>query len=237
MYFSYNLTSYRLLFNSKCETSTTPTVHTRHKVVRPTLSCPAPAPTNHHPHTTPSNHTPLHSIPSRPMSGLPRATARPTLSLTSLAPTLPDGLHRTPHLPPPSKPHTCTIGRRTTTGVPMASHRGATRTHTLPRGTEAVSVDSTSRARPSSGASARGGRVAARAASVASARARPAAIGRPPRRPAQPSSSGAAPRLQRALCLLKLVGPLWPFCCQPHLHAAVTLQQSVARSAKGGGQG
>ena len=40
-------------------------------------------------------------------------------------------------------------------------------------------------------------------------------------------------RLQRALCLLKLLGPLRPFCVQPHLHAAVTLQQSVACSAKG----
>ena len=64
-------------------------------------------------------------------------------------------------------------------------------------------------------------------------RLRPAAIGRPPCRPAQSSSSGAAPRLQRSLCLLKLVGPLCPFWVQPHLHAAVTLQQSVAFSAKG----
>eukprot|EP00964_Phaeocystis_antarctica_P000894 scaffold505_cov45-Phaeocystis_antarctica.AAC.1 len=64
-------------------------------------------------------------------------------------------------------------------------------------------------------------------------RARPAAIGRPPRRPAQPSSSGAAPRLQRTLCLLKLPGPWCPLPVQPHLHAAVTLQQSVAYSAKG----
>eukprot|EP00964_Phaeocystis_antarctica_P089430 scaffold57081_cov28-Phaeocystis_antarctica.AAC.1 len=42
-------------------------------------------------------------------------------------------------------------------------------------------------------------------------RARPAAIGRPPRRPAQPSSSGAAPRLQRCLCALKSFGPSAPF--------------------------
>ena len=64
--------------------------------------------------------------------------------------------------------------------------------------------------------------------------ARPAAVGRPPRRPAQSSSSSAAPRLQRALCFLKFPGPPCPFCFQPHLHAAVTLQQSVAHSAKGG---
>ena len=52
-------------------------------------------------------------------------------------------------------------------------------------------------------------------------------------------SSGAAPRPQRALCALKFLGPSFPFVLQPHLHAAVTLQQSVAHSAKGrrGGEG
>ena len=64
-------------------------------------------------------------------------------------------------------------------------------------------------------------------------RARPAAMGRPPRRPAQLSSSGATPRLQRPLCFLNCFAPCCPFMLQPHLHAAVTLQQNVARSATG----
>ena len=59
------------------------------------------------------------------------------------------------------------------------------------------------------------------------------AIGGPPPWPAQLSRSVASPRLQRCLCLLKFFGPNCPFWLQPHLHAAVTSQQSVATSAKG----
>ena len=132
----------RLLF--KCETKHSHTCHTR----RPTLSCPASRSTTRA--SSPIPHlrsTRLHSIPSRPRSGLPRATARPTLSLTPLAPTLTPlaptlpGLHHAPHLPPLSKPpHLHHNGRPN--GVP---HRGA-RARTLHPARRCVAP---SRARPS----------------------------------------------------------------------------------------
>ena len=207
--------------------------HVSHKAPNPFL----PRIPQHHPsvlpHTTPSIHTPaLYTVASQVRAAPCHCTTHP----------LPHPSRPDPHpsRSDPPRPASCPSPPSPFQAPTPAPQRASqwrppsrrARTHTPPR--EAV-CRSESCAPLSCGARARGGRVAAaRAASVAGARARPAAIGRPPRRPAQPSSSGAAPRPQRALCFLKFIGPWCPFCVQPHLHAAVTLQQSVAHSATGG---
>ena len=102
----------------------------------------------------------------------------------SLTPTLPHA-STVPLTPPLPSPYTCTI--RYHNGVPMASHRGS-RARTLCPPHQAVSV-SESCARPSCGR-ARALEAGARRRVPRRGygdRARPAAIGRPPRRPAQPS--------------------------------------------------
>ena len=125
-------------------------------------------------------------------------------------PSLPHPLPTLAHactIPPTplQPPHTCTI--RYHNGVPTASHRGP-RVRTLYPLHQAVSVRVIRAPREVRALEAGAWRRVPRRGCD---RARPAAIGRPPCQPAQSSSSGAAPRLQRCLCALKSFGPSAPF--------------------------